>query len=388
MTIAILGASGAVGSWVSTRLLEAGEKPRLIVRNSFGNRLARRADVDIVRCDFLDTIALTKALVGADAVINCVIDKNPNLVEADLVPQNVKVMQSIIDAVTAAQVPTFVHVSSIVVKPPRLSETTRQHLWEYSTEGDWYTRAKIATEKLLRKSPRPFAWTLVRAGIITGPESGWSSLGFGAHKDIVCLPETEMSLCHVIDIDDLARLLIHLAKRHTLPPVVYGINPEVVTWEKFYHIHATAIEADLILLKRPLTDLAAHAHQPSFWQDLLPWGAKSPFVGRAIRNPAIFKLAKKVVQTMGWQFLLEGAPRLVPGTRSIAWPAAFRLDQYCSDAIFSAEETGATDGFTYRMSFQDSVDWAAKWWRASNQVAAQLPTETKQLLSLARRPIR
>ncbi len=388
MKIAILGASGSVGGWVSQRLLEAGQQPRLIVRNSLGNRLSRRNNLDVRRCNFLDVAALTEALHGVDAVINCVIDKNPAFVEADLVPQNVKVLRSIVHAAASAKISTFVHVSSIVVKPPRLSEDTRKNVWQFSTERDWYSRAKIATEEFLRQTHLPFAWTMVRAGIITGPESGWSTLGFGASKDIICLPENVPSLCHVVDIDDFSRLLIHLAQRRVLPPIIYGINPEIVTWEHFYRSYAGAVDAELMLIKLPRSELEAHAQRPSFKQELLPWGAKSPIISRAIRSPIVFKLAKAVVLRMGWQFLLDAPPQVISGSRTISWPGQFRLEQYLSDAKFSSEETGATDGFTYRMSFQESLAWAAKWWRAEKSIDVRLPSETQQLFRLARRAIR
>jgi hypothetical protein len=59
------------------------------------------------------------------------------------------------------------------------------------------------------------------------------------HSTVV-LPDCE-SRCQAVFIDDLCDLLVHLGEmKGKLPEMIYGINPEELTWKVFYEKHAAA----------------------------------------------------------------------------------------------------------------------------------------------------
>ena len=76
MKIAILGASGVIGAWLTEKLLANNIALRIITRGSVGVRLARYANLDVVSVDFNDLLSLNKALDKCDIVVNCIIDKD------------------------------------------------------------------------------------------------------------------------------------------------------------------------------------------------------------------------------------------------------------------------------------------------------------------------
>jgi uncharacterized protein YbjT (DUF2867 family) len=69
MTYLITGATGNIGSKVVERLLDRGERPRVLVRNAEKARSLYGDRVDIFVGDFSDSASMTAALTGADAFL-------------------------------------------------------------------------------------------------------------------------------------------------------------------------------------------------------------------------------------------------------------------------------------------------------------------------------
>ncbi|MBQ1541732.1 3-beta hydroxysteroid dehydrogenase [Caulobacter sp. CCUG 60055] len=70
MYVAVIGATGNVGSRIVEELLRRGHRVRAVVRRD--GALAARPDLDVVRADAGDRAALARALEGVDAAVSAV----------------------------------------------------------------------------------------------------------------------------------------------------------------------------------------------------------------------------------------------------------------------------------------------------------------------------
>jgi len=130
---------------------------------------SRYEHLDIIHADASDSASLATAFAQCDVVINCIIDKTPGLVDQQLVKKNVEVTQAVLRACETAKVRRYIHVSSIVVLPPNVTPNNIQNPWTYSAEQDWYTQAKIQTEKVVHGYSGSVEISIVRPGIVYGP---------------------------------------------------------------------------------------------------------------------------------------------------------------------------------------------------------------------------
>jgi uncharacterized protein YbjT (DUF2867 family) len=65
----VLGGTGSIGRLVAQRLLEQGDQPRVLTRESDRARRLLGAEVEVAAGDLSDTASLTAALGGVDAVV-------------------------------------------------------------------------------------------------------------------------------------------------------------------------------------------------------------------------------------------------------------------------------------------------------------------------------
>ncbi|MEY2687547.1 MAG: hypothetical protein RL375_1745 [Pseudomonadota bacterium] len=104
MQIALIGASGFIGSALRTEALARGHQVRAIVTNP--SRLAPAAGLDVRQVDVLDPHALSDALGGVGAVISAF----SGHAQAEVRAYYVKGVRSIIDAVLSAGRPRLLMV--------------------------------------------------------------------------------------------------------------------------------------------------------------------------------------------------------------------------------------------------------------------------------------
>ena len=108
MKVALIGASGFVGSRILDEALRRGHQVTALMRNP--EALPSRAGVTTVKVDVLDTDALAKALAGHDAVISAF---NPGRATAggdEVTEQHVAGHRAIVDAVKRSGVKRFLAV--------------------------------------------------------------------------------------------------------------------------------------------------------------------------------------------------------------------------------------------------------------------------------------
>lgn len=106
----ITGATGNTGSVVAERLLAAGKKVRVIVRDAAkANALAKRG-AEVVVADLADQAALTKAFAGAEGVY---LLSPPDLQAQSFIAERKQLTQALVDTLKGAGVKHVVFLSSI-----------------------------------------------------------------------------------------------------------------------------------------------------------------------------------------------------------------------------------------------------------------------------------
>lgn len=196
MTIAITGATGFVGSATLDAALTSGLSVRALTRRD----QKPRESVHWVTGTLEDTGALRRLCEGVDAVIHIAgLTNTPD--PAQFRRANVTGTANVIEATREAAVKRFVLVSSLSAREPGLSA---------------YGASKAEAEKLVQASR--LDWTIVRPPGVYGPRDvDYLEMFRTAKLGFVPLPPGGAS--SIIHADDLAALLVALAKRKALKAI-------------------------------------------------------------------------------------------------------------------------------------------------------------------------
>jgi uncharacterized protein YbjT (DUF2867 family) len=180
--IAIVGASGNTGGVVAEKLLEAGQKVRVIGRDAGRlERLTKRGAEAFV-ADATDAAGLTKAFEGASAVYAMV---PPNISAPDVPAYQARVSDATAAAIAKAGVPKAVLLSSIGAdKPDKTGPVTGLHHLEQKLNGiaaldAVFLRAGYFMENLL-----PQVGVIQKFGMLAGPLQADLPLPLIATRDI------------------------------------------------------------------------------------------------------------------------------------------------------------------------------------------------------------
>jgi NADH dehydrogenase len=157
MNIAVVGATGFVGSHVVPHLVEAGH--RVVAISRTGRRLPEWTDAVEPRvADVTTGSGLEEALAGADAIVHLVAipreTKGRRFEEV-----NVRGTRRVVDAAQRAGIRRFVHLSVLgVVDDPKLG----------------YLRSKARGEQLVRESS--LDWVVLRPSLMFGVGDGFFNI--------------------------------------------------------------------------------------------------------------------------------------------------------------------------------------------------------------------
>ncbi len=367
--VAIIGAAGEIGARITQNLKD--EFPVRAVSRKKSPRLARWKDLDFAAAELpLDKGKLKSILQGCQAVVNCVVDKKSFESEEVSIKSNEQGVRDLIEASIDLGVKKFIHLSTIAVLPPRLTDLTDPY--KYSEEKDWYTRVKIATEKVALEYKDKIDLCIIRPGIVYGPHLHWSKMGFYKTQNFkVIVPQVSNTMCHAIHIDDLVGLIRQLLRlERRLPELLHGINPEPVTWKNYYEMHANALGwYDDVVAEIPATNIKAyHASQkrlvegPGFKERTLQ-SLRNLY--RDLPRPLVENgLSKKVIEIL--KVINRGLPfyaqLYLPPPKESSFPNEFELELYSSTAHFTPSMVGGDQGYTYKIPFAEGVRNAAAWW--------------------------
>lgn len=153
-TVAIAGATGFVGRYVTRELLSRGYAVRALVRSTekASEILPEDSRLTLVQGDIFEPETPAKLLEGATAAVNCIgIRREVGRITFE--KMHVRVVEILIDAAIAAGLDRFVQISALGTRPNAKTE---------------YHRSKFAGESLLRRSG--LDWTILRPSLIHGPD--------------------------------------------------------------------------------------------------------------------------------------------------------------------------------------------------------------------------
>ncbi len=367
MAIAVIGASGEIGARLTQHLLEGGFEPRAISR-TLSPRLGRWGSLDFRAIDLLDRADLLQALEGCETVVNCAVDKSHPRDVRNSTQRNLQGCQNLLYAARSCGVRRLIHLSSIVVVPPRVTNWVIEHPNRYSSEKDWYTRVKVETEQLMIRGAGHCRVVVVRPGIVYGPHMSWSRHVFSRiAKCRSILPEGS-NRCHAVHVDDVVGLILRLARSSdSLPQMVWAINPELLSWKDFFKAHARAIGCD--------TDVTVSLPRASIESRFNPWADGSP-LWRAVlvwlyRSPLLPESFRRYIPHMKTRL---GSPSVCEprdsslGEDDLCRPSRFELEMYRSDGVFEHQHVGKAVGYEYQISIDRGARSAAEWWLWSHKV--------------------
>lgn len=244
-TIAVTGASGFVGRYVTRELLARGYSVRALVRDpakareAFGSPLP--ANLSIVIGDVCDAAALKDLVRGASACVHLVgIIREVRGERLDQ-PQSfermhVRATQSIIEACTAAGVRRYLHMSALGVGPEGKSQ---------------YQKTKWLAEQNVRRSG--LDWTIFRPSLIHGHDGEFvqmmHDLASGDIPPFFFIPyfararvdmtvpagatTFEPASVQPVAVEDVAIAFAEAIKRPAAIGEIYNlVGPEVLDWRE------------------------------------------------------------------------------------------------------------------------------------------------------------
>lgn len=369
-SIAITGAGGDIATRLLARLHEAGTPCRGLLRR-ISPRLARLSEIDVRRVDLTDPAATAAALVGCNVVVHTALDQSSAENPAAMVSNNIRLLDPLVTACRRAGVRRFIHLSSIVVLPPRITPDAVRDANIYSREEDWYSKTKIASEKWLRAKASDLELCFVRAGLVYGPYMNWTNYALTKLREgILLLPVGIDAPCYAIHVDDLCdQLAVAADYPKLLPKLLYGINPEPLTWEVFYTKLGSGAGLSAPLTARyPLEELIESSPARSWISTAKKtgkWLWMFPLIPQRLRSASpvlsIIRILKNrmAVDRSSMPQTLHPA-----STRPVSQPSRFELETFLSTAKFTPEQTGSEIGFTCRRPFTVGLRDTLAWWQA------------------------
>jgi putative NADH-flavin reductase len=171
MNIALIGASGFVGSALLTEALSRGHQVTALVQNPA--RIAAQPQLAVVAVDVNDTAALAAQLAGRDAAISAF----SGHAQADTLGYYVKGMRSVVAAAKQAGLPRLLVVggaASLEVAPGRILLDTPEFPAAYKA-----TAQGARDALLMLREETALNWTMLSpsAVLAPGPRTGRFRLG-------------------------------------------------------------------------------------------------------------------------------------------------------------------------------------------------------------------
>jgi nucleoside-diphosphate-sugar epimerase len=230
MRVAVLGASGFIGSRLVERLhLTGAAEVRPVVRAAARLAGPARFALDGRVADARDRRALAEALGGCDAVVHAVAGDHATIVDA---------AEAAYRAAADAGVKRLVYLSTASVhgQAPAMGTDERSPLSR--RQPITYNRSKIDAENLLRGLRRsgPVELVLLRPGIVYGPRSYWTG---GLADELLSgeayLVEGGAGICNAIYVDNLAQAIELALSAPGIDGEAFLLGEEeTVTWRDLY----------------------------------------------------------------------------------------------------------------------------------------------------------
>lgn len=264
MSYLVFGATGNIGSRVAQRLIDAGARTSVFVRDASKAHLLFGDQVDVRRGDFDTSSALAAALDGVDGIF--LLTDGPNLDEQD---------RAVSSAAFQAGVQHIVKLSTLDV------------LTGIGT-GPWHT----AGEAAVRESGVPF--TFIRAAGFMSNALSWSYPIRTAGVLRSSTGEGKIAFIHPDDVAAVATTALLSRRRDGRALVVTG--PEALSYREMANTIGRAIGTSIGF--EEITDRQAYA-------DTVEWAGRGPYIDalvdiwRAVRQGRLDTVTEGFQQTTG-----------------------------------------------------------------------------------------
>jgi nucleoside-diphosphate-sugar epimerase len=233
--VAVLGASGFVGSHLVRILREYGDDVRPVVRS--GKSAA--ADPAARLADATDVYALRDAFRGCDYVVHSVLG-SPDVILGSLAPMYA--------AAQAVGVSRIVYLSTGSVHgqtpPPGASEASDLHVHHLFA----YNNAKVRAERKLRRlrARGTVEAVTLRPTIVFGPGSRWvSDFAAALREGTAYVVDRGSGICNSIYVDNLGYAVrLALNTPHVNGETFLVSDAETVTWADLYRPLAAGLGFD------------------------------------------------------------------------------------------------------------------------------------------------
>jgi nucleoside-diphosphate-sugar epimerase len=229
--VVVIGAGGFVGRHLVRGLAATAEfRPVAASRRPIG------ADVEWRRCDATDVAALSAALAGADAAVNCVAGSGPAMVAAT---------GALCAAARAAGLQRIVHLSSMAVYGPATGLVDEDHAL---AGGGAYAQAKRDCEALIRAHGAAGGDAVIlRPGCIHGPGSEqWTGriARLLRRRRIGDLGAAGDGLANLVAARDVAAAVLAALRRADVTGQAFNLaDPDPASWNSYFVALARAVGA-------------------------------------------------------------------------------------------------------------------------------------------------
>ncbi|MFN3005499.1 NAD-dependent epimerase/dehydratase family protein [Mycolicibacterium wolinskyi] len=259
----VIGASGFLGSHVTRRLVERGEKVRVLIRTTSSTRGIDDLDVQRRYGDIFDAESLRAAMDGCDVVYYCVVDARPWL--RDPVPMwrtNVEGLQNVLDIAADANLRKFVFTSSIATIGLAESGCATEELpnnW-LDIGGDYVHTRVLAEQMVLRYAQEKRLPAVAMCVSNTYGAGDWLPTPHGGLVAAAVrgkLPfYVKGAAAETVGVNDAAEALI-LAGERGRPGERYIVSERFMTAQEIYEIACAAVGVEPPKRGVPIRLLAA-----------------------------------------------------------------------------------------------------------------------------------
>lgn len=270
----VTGATGFIGARVAERLIEAGQRPRLLVRDATRVRPTLQGQADIFIGDLSAPESLIPALTGAGDLFHCAANVNTWGPWASYEQVNVSGIRNLLSAIeqVGGLRGRMIHLSSMDVYGfPALPQDEAAP----ATGGQFsYGRSKAMGEALLRDEAARHGldYTIFRPGNVIGPQSQFiRRLGDELRASLMLKISHGRADFGFLYIDNLIDTLFWATKTPAASGQCYNVrDPVRIDWARFLADLKTGMKGRSLVLDLPfsISDLAARVMEAP-WR-LLP----------------------------------------------------------------------------------------------------------------------
>lgn len=233
--ILVTGSAGLVGSELVSQLLAGGQKVRALYHNTPLELIHPR--LTTIKCDILDTEALSDAMENIRRVYHCaaLVSFNPKK-KRDLFQINITGTANVVNACIDAGVKKIVHVSSVSslgrIRPGEM--VSEEMNWSEETNSSIYGKSKYLGEmEVWRGIGEGLEAVIVNPSLVVGGTDwtkGSTKIFRSAYNE---LPWYTEGISGFVDVRDVARAMIMLMKSE-LTSQRYILNGDNLPYKRVF----------------------------------------------------------------------------------------------------------------------------------------------------------